>query len=111
MSVRIGLIGAGQIGEDHARRIAEKVPGADYRCCARERRAPAEKVAEICGARVENSVPELLAAHDVDAVILASPSELHEEQVLLVLQAGKQVFCESRSRLRHRVVKKSLMRK
>lgn len=94
MSVRIGLIGAGQIGEDHARRIAEKVPGAQITAVASRRRAPAKKVAEICGARVENSVPELLASHDVDAVILASPSELHEEQVLLALQAGKQVFCE-----------------
>ncbi len=37
MSVRIGLIGAGQIGEDHARRIAEKVPGAQITAVASRR--------------------------------------------------------------------------
>lgn len=94
MSIRIGMIGAGQIGEDHVRRITEKLSGAQVTAIASRRRAPAEKVAEICGARVEDSVASLLAADDVDAVIIASPSELHEEQVLMALAAGKQVFCE-----------------
>ena len=94
MSIRIGVIGAGQIGEDHVRRVTEKIPGAQVTAVASRRRAPAEKVAAICGARVENSAEELLAASDVDAVILASPSELHEEQTLCALEAGKQVFCE-----------------
>ena len=94
MGIRIGMIGAGQIGEDHVRRITEKLAGASVTAVASRRRAPAEKVAEICGARVEEDVSTLLAADDVDAVIIASPSELHEEHVLLALEAGKQVFCE-----------------
>ena len=94
VAIRIGMIGAGQIGEDHARRIAEEISGAQVTAIASRRREPAEKVAEICGARVENDVASLLAAKDVDAVIIASPSELHEEHVLMALAAGKQVFCE-----------------
>jgi predicted dehydrogenase len=31
---------------------------------------------------------------DIEGVILATPHSLHEDQVLAVLQAGKQVFCE-----------------
>ena len=70
MCIRVGIIGAGQIGEDHARRITEKISGAQVTAVASRRRAPAEKVAEICGARVENNIKDLLAADDVDAVIL-----------------------------------------
>ena len=94
MCIRVGIIGAGQIGEDHVRRITEKISGARVTAVASRRRAPAEKVAEICGARVENNIKDLLPADDVDAVILASPSELHEKHVLLALAAGKPVFCE-----------------
>ncbi len=94
MGIRIGMIGAGQIGEDHVRRVTEKISGAEIAAVASRRREPAEKVAAICGARVENSVDDLLAAKDIDVVIIASPSERHEEQVLAALQAGKQVFCE-----------------
>lgn len=94
MDIRIGMVGAGQIGEDHVRRITDKIPGARVSAVASRRREPAERVAAICGARVEPDIGALLAADDVDAVILASPSELHEEQVLLALEAGKQVFCE-----------------
>ena len=94
MDIRIGMVGAGQIGEDHVRRITDKITGARVSAIASRRREPAERDAAICGARVEPDIRAPLAADDVDAVILASPSELHEEQVLLALEAGKQVFCE-----------------
>lgn len=94
MDIRIGMVGAGQIGEDHARRITEKIAGARVTAVASRRREPAERVAALCGARVEPDFAALLAAGDVDAVVLASPSELHEEQTLLALAAGKPVFCE-----------------
>lgn len=94
MEIRIGMIGAGQIGEDHVRRITEKISGARVTAVASRSRGPAERVAALCGARVEPDVQSLLRAEDVDAVILASPSERHEEQVLWALEAGKPVFCE-----------------
>lgn len=94
MTIRIGIIGAGQIGEDHAHRITDTIPNAQVTAIASRRRAPAEHIASCCGARVEDSPADLLAAKDIDAVVLTSPSELHEEQVLMALDAGKQIFCE-----------------
>jgi predicted dehydrogenase len=37
---------------------------------------------------------EALADADIDAVILATPHGLHEEQVMQAAKAGKQIFCE-----------------
>ena len=98
MEIRIGMVGAGQIGEDHVRRITEKISGARVTAVASRSRGPAERVAALCGARVEPDVQSLLRAEDVDAVILASPSERHEEQVLWALEAGKPVFWPLRRR-------------
>lgn len=94
MSIRIGIIGAGQIGEDHARRLTETLAGGKVVAVASRRPESAARVAKIAGARVEANAAALIAAQDVDAVLIASPSELHEQQVLLAVEAGKPVFCE-----------------
>ncbi|MEX0911863.1 MAG: Gfo/Idh/MocA family oxidoreductase [Gemmatimonadota bacterium] len=44
--------------------------------------------------RVYSTTDEMWAADDVEAVIVCTPSYLHEEQVLVGLDAGKYVFCE-----------------
>lgn len=43
---------------------------------------------------LETSLDAVLRRADVDGVILATPHSLHEEQVLAVVRAGKEVFCE-----------------
>lgn len=45
-------------------------------------------------AHATKTLDESLARDDVDAVILATPTQLHAEQVLAALQAGKHVLCE-----------------
>lgn len=57
---------------------------------------PADADAFLKEAKVELA-PDLaavLARADIEGVILATPHSLHEEQVLAVLEADKQVFCE-----------------
>jgi predicted dehydrogenase len=44
--------------------------------------------------KVVSSLGEILENPEVDAVAIVTPHSLHEEQVLAVVQAGKQVFCE-----------------
>ena len=59
------------------------------------RREPAEEFAGRHGfARVTTSLEEALASGDLDAAILASPSEVHYDQAMACLEAGVDVLVE-----------------
>lgn len=92
--IRIGVVGTGQIGVDHIKRLTEHCHGARVTAVSSRRRGPAEAAAAICGARVEDGFEALLQAPDVDAIVITSPSQLHEEQVLAAIKRGKYIFCE-----------------
>lgn len=94
MELRIGVIGTGQIGEEHIRRLTHELSGSRVVAVASRSRTPAERAAYMCGARVEPDWQTLLHAPDIDAVVIASPSECHEEQVLQAIACRKYVFCE-----------------
>ena len=49
---------------------------------------------EAAGLERFESLDTVLLRDDVDAVILTTPNELHEEQVTQCARAGKHVFCE-----------------
>ena len=55
--------------------------------------AAAQPFAETHGLRYVSGLEEALES-DVDAVIIATPHKLHEQQVLGAASAGKHVFCE-----------------
>jgi len=96
MTLRLGVVGTGAIGQDHIKRITRKTSGArvvavnDINLDV----ARAFVAAENIDARVEASTAELIGATDVDAVLVASWGPAHEEQVLACIAAGKPVFCE-----------------
>ncbi|NNL19131.1 MAG: Gfo/Idh/MocA family oxidoreductase [Boseongicola sp.] len=95
MSVRVGVIGAGIMGADHARIIAQDLPAAELRvvCDATEERARA--VGEANGAYDIMIDPmAMLARGDVDAVLIASPDETHADLTIAAIKAGKSVLCE-----------------
>ena len=95
MSVRVGIIGAGIMGSDHARIIAEDLPGARLQviCDASEERA--RSVGEACGASDISTDPlATIARSDVDAVLIASPDGTHSTLTIAAIEAGKPVLCE-----------------
>jgi myo-inositol 2-dehydrogenase/D-chiro-inositol 1-dehydrogenase len=92
--VRIGLIGAGRIGTSHADVIARRVPEATLVAVADPRPGVAADLAEPLGARGETSVEAVLAADDVDAVVIAASSVAHAELIVAAAAAGKHVFSE-----------------
>lgn len=92
--VRIGLIGAGRIGASHAAVIARRVPGAELVAVADPRPGVAASIAEPLGARGETSVDAVLAADDIDAVVIAASSTAHSELIVAAAEAGKHVFSE-----------------
>lgn len=95
MSIRIAVIGAGLMGADHAKIIAEDLPGATLQIVCDSDGARAKSVADACGAQDVSSDPEgSIARHDVDAVIVASPDPTHTPLSLACIRSGKPVLCE-----------------
>lgn len=95
MIVRVGLIGAGVMGADHARIISSQIPGAKLQivCDADEKRAAA--VAAETGAKPKSDNPlDVVADPSIDAVLIASPDATHGELTLAAIAAGKPVLCE-----------------
>ena len=95
MTVRLAVIGAGIMGADHARIVAEDLPGATLQVVCDMDQARAAAVAEATGAIDVATDPEaVIARNDVDAVIVASPDFTHAPLSLACLKAGKKVMCE-----------------
>ncbi|MER8472293.1 Gfo/Idh/MocA family oxidoreductase [Mesorhizobium sp. M1328] len=95
MTIRIAVIGAGLMGADHAKIIAEELPGATLQlvCDMDEQRA--RSVAGACGAIDIATDPNgAITRQDVDAVIIASPDFTHAPLSMACIAAGKRVLCE-----------------
>lgn len=92
MGLRVGVIGAGVMGSDHARIIRSEVAGAELVAVADADLSRAEAAAQ--GARVMDDAAALIASPDVDAVIVASPDGTHHALTMAAIAAGKPVLCE-----------------
>lgn len=93
--VGVGVIGTGGIGSVHAQNLAQRTFGARLVAVMDIDRERAEGVAVACGgAQVYEDARALIAADDVDAVLIASPCATHAELTLACIQAGKPVLCE-----------------
>jgi myo-inositol 2-dehydrogenase/D-chiro-inositol 1-dehydrogenase len=95
MTIRVGIIGTGVMGADHARILDTSVSGATVSALSDVDGARAKSVAQgLAGARVVDDPDELIDADDVDAIVVASADPTHETFVLACLAAGKPVLCE-----------------
>jgi len=93
VTLEIGVIGTGMIGQDHIRRLTHVLSGARVAAVTdvdldRARAAAAD------GVTVHETGAALIADPAVDAVVVTSWGPTHEEYVLACIAAGKQVFCE-----------------
>lgn len=83
------------MGADHAKIVAEELPGAALQVVCDMDAARAKAVADRLGAKDAASDPEgVIARSDVDAVIIASPDFTHAPLSLACIRAGKKVLCE-----------------
>ena len=93
--IRLAIIGAGLMGEDHARIAARDLPGAKLQVICDMDQARARSVADMTGAVDVSSEPEaVIGRSDVDAVIVASPDFTHAPLSKACIAAGKPVLCE-----------------
>jgi predicted dehydrogenase len=54
----------------------------------------ARAFADQHGLRMLDTLESVLALHELDAIVLATPHSLHAQQVIAAATAGKHVFCE-----------------
>lgn len=94
MTIRVGVIGAGNIGTSHARDLATRVSGASVSIVYDFDTTRAGELAEELGAVSVPTYQDLVSSSDVDAVLIASPDQFHAEQALACLAAGKPTLCE-----------------
>lgn len=91
--IRFAITGSGYIGAEFAR-IVDALPNAELVAVHSGTGAGARRVADELGCEVAPTLGELVARDDVDAVIVATPNNLHREPVTLAAHHGKHVFCE-----------------
>jgi myo-inositol 2-dehydrogenase/D-chiro-inositol 1-dehydrogenase len=95
MTFRIAVIGAGLMGADHAKIVANELPGASLQVICDMDQSRARGVADTYGAADVATDPEaVINRADVDAVIVASPDFTHAPLSKVCIAAGKRVMCE-----------------
>jgi len=95
MSVKVGLIGCGVMGADHAKLLLGDTPGARLAGVYDADRGRAEAIASATkGARVFGSASQLIDDPAIEAVIIASPDATHGEFAIGCIRAGKPTLCE-----------------
>ena len=93
-TLRVGVVGVGLMGADHAERLAGRTANATLVAVSDPDQARAGELAERLGVRAVGDPLDLIADAEVDAVVLASPGFVHEPQLLACIEHGKPVLCE-----------------
>jgi myo-inositol 2-dehydrogenase/D-chiro-inositol 1-dehydrogenase len=95
VTLNVGVIGVGMIGQDHIRRLTHVLSGARVAAVTDVDIDRAKSVAsDVPGARAHQTGEDLIHDDEVDAVVVCSWGPTHEQYVLACIEAGKQVFCE-----------------
>lgn len=94
-TLKVGIIGAGRIGQVHAQTLA-------YRCPSAQPLMIVDFFPDVAASTAkEYGIPEsgkdymdVVNHPDIEAVWVCSPSSLHAEQIIAAAKAGKHIFCE-----------------
>lgn len=85
------LVGCGRIGRLHARNLSAM---AKLSFCSRTRASAERLQGEFKGGGVFERLEDVLNSPRIKAVVLATPPQVHQEQTVAALRAGKSVLVE-----------------
>ncbi|MCB6365966.1 Gfo/Idh/MocA family oxidoreductase, partial [Intestinibacillus massiliensis] len=92
--LKMGIIGVGRLGYEHACNIATRVPGAELVAICDGNLDRAKEVAEELGVPSVYSDPkEMCANPEVEAVAIITNTASHVDMIRIAMDAGKHVFC------------------
>ena len=91
--VQVGLVGAGNISETHARALRE-IPGVAIAGVYAPTREHAERLAAQHGSRAYDTLDRLLDERPLDMVVIGSPSGCHAEHGIEAAKRGLHVLVE-----------------
>ena len=93
--LKIGSVGLGRLGEQHAENIANRVNGAELTALCDMDEKKLKEVSDRLGVKNRfTNFDEMLELEELDAIVIVSPSALHPLQISAALKAGKHVFSE-----------------
>lgn len=93
--IKVGAIGLGRLGYQHAENLAFKIQGAELVALCDMNKAKLEETATKWNIPYAyTSYDEMIANEELDAIVITSPSGLHTNQIAKALEAGLHVFSE-----------------
>ena len=94
-TVKVGSVGLGRLGYEHAKNLATQVPGCELAAiCDVDANRVKEVAAELGVPNTYTDFEEMCKNPELDAIIIVSPSFLHCQQIEIAMNHGKHVFCE-----------------
>ena len=93
--VRIGSVGLGRLGFQHAVNIAGRIKNAELTAlCDVDETKLKESADELGVPNRFSRFKDLISCNEIDAVVLVSPSAMHTGQIAAAMAGGKHVFSE-----------------
>ena len=94
-TVKIGSVGLGRLGYEHAKNLATQVPGCELTAICDVDEARVREVSTELGIpNTYTDFEEMCKNPELDAIVIVSPSFLHCQQIEIAMNYGKHVFCE-----------------
>ena len=92
MTIRFALLGAGRIGQVHARAVGSNARATLVAVADAFEDAASALVADFGGE--VRSIDTIAASDDIDAVLICTPTNTHADLIEKFARAGKAIFCE-----------------
>jgi myo-inositol 2-dehydrogenase/D-chiro-inositol 1-dehydrogenase len=91
--LKIAVLGTGLIGSVHAKNVARH-PGAELAAVYDVNVEFAKRAAATTGTKVAADLAEIFDNPEIQAVVIATPTNTHVEYLRRAAQAGKAIYCE-----------------
>lgn len=92
--VRVAVLGLGAIAQVVHLPILSQIEGCALTAVCDVDRPKAKAIAARFGCRVQDNDDDVFRADDIDAIVICTPSHLHESQAIAALESGKHVLVE-----------------
>lgn len=92
MTVKFAILGAGRIGQVHAKAVTS-TSGATLVAIADPMADAAKNIEQAYGCDIR-SIDEIAVNDDIDAVAICTPTNTHADLIEQFAKAGKAIFCE-----------------